>query len=173
MMKLSTSNPTRKGEESGYKTNSEKEMEYDSDSDKEMKRNSDSDKKMEHNSDSDKKMEHDSNSDKEMEHNPNSDAIFKTKGATPDRTQRHNNYREGIQTVLFSSTHPEEELGDIWTAQHGINLSTLYPRQDGLSKKNTPGGSTRRNDHDRDPTRLCGTLAGFFHLRRSSIQQIH
>ena len=79
MMKLSTSNPTRKGEESGYETDSEKEMEYDSDSDKEMKRNSDSNKKMEHNSDSDKKMEHDSNSDKEMEHNPNSDAIFKTK----------------------------------------------------------------------------------------------
>ena len=79
MMKLSTSNPTRKGEESGYKTDSEKEMEYNSDSDKEMKRNSNSDKKMEHNSDSDKKMEHDSNSDKEMEHNPNSDAIFKTK----------------------------------------------------------------------------------------------
>ena len=79
MMKLSTSNPTRKGEESGYETDSEKEMEYDSDSDKEMKPNSDSDKKMEHNSDSDKKMEHDSNSDKEMEHNPNSDAIFKTK----------------------------------------------------------------------------------------------
>ena len=79
MMKLLTSNPTRKGEESGYETDSEKEMEYDSDSDKEMKRNSDSDKKMEHNSDSDKKMEHDSNSDKEMEHNPNSDAIFKTK----------------------------------------------------------------------------------------------
>jgi len=79
MMKLSTSNPTRKGEESGYETDSEKEMEYDSDSDKEMKRNSDSDKKMEHNSDSDKKMEHDSNSDKEMEHNPNPDAIFNTK----------------------------------------------------------------------------------------------
>ena len=36
MMKLSTSNPTRKGEESGYETDSEKEMEYDSDSDKEM-----------------------------------------------------------------------------------------------------------------------------------------
>ena len=69
MMKLLTSNPTRKGEESGYETDSEKEIEYDSDSDK----------KMEHNSDSDKKMEHDSNSDKEMEHNPNSDAIFKTK----------------------------------------------------------------------------------------------
>ena len=79
MMKLLTSNPTQKGEESGYETDSEKEMEYDSDSEKEMKRNSDSDKKMEHNSDSDKKMEHDSNSDKEMEHNPNSDAIFKTK----------------------------------------------------------------------------------------------
>ena len=69
MMKLLTSNPTRKGEESGYETDSKKEMEYDSDSDKEMKRNSDSDKKMEHNS----------NSNKEMEHNPNSDAIFKTK----------------------------------------------------------------------------------------------
>ncbi|XP_066384743.1 uncharacterized protein [Miscanthus floridulus] len=69
MMKLSTSNPTRKGEESGYETDSEKEMEYDSDSDKEMK----------HNSNSNKKMEHDSNLDKEMEHNPNSDAIFKTK----------------------------------------------------------------------------------------------
>ena len=79
MTKLSTLNPTRKGEESGYETDSEKEMEYDFDSDKEMKRNSNSDKKMEHNSDSDKKMEHDSNSDKEMEHNPNSDAIFKTK----------------------------------------------------------------------------------------------
>ena len=36
MMKLSTLNPTRKGEESGYETDSEKEMEYDSDSDKEM-----------------------------------------------------------------------------------------------------------------------------------------
>ncbi|XP_066361433.1 uncharacterized protein [Miscanthus floridulus] len=69
MMKLSTSNPARKGEESGYETDSEKKMEYDSDSDKEMK----------HNSDLDKKMEHDSNSNKEMEHNPNLDAIFKTK----------------------------------------------------------------------------------------------
>ena len=49
MTKLSTLDPTRNEEESGYETDSEK------------------------------KMEHDSNSDKEMEHNPNLDAIFKTK----------------------------------------------------------------------------------------------
>ena len=151
IMKLLTSNPTQKGEESGYETDSEKEIEYDSDSDK----------KMEHNSDSDKKMEHDSNSDKEMEHNPNSDAIFKTKEPSLIGL-RHDNDREGIQPVQL-----QEELRGVRTVQHNINLPTLYPRQDEFSKKNIPGGSARRDDHDSYLARLCGALAGFFRLKQS------
>ena len=101
-------------------------------------------------------------SDSEKEIQPDSKTIF--------MAQEPSLIGLGDTTTIAKGYDPynsKKNLGTYGLRNVASVYQHFYPKQEELSKKNTPGGSTRRDDHDSDPTRLCGALARFFHLKQS------